>query len=91
MALKEENGSLFWKPLKNSVMAKKKVKNKITYCGPKNSHRHKCVNCKRVWEHNDSLAGDLNAHTCTCGSIQWEEYNGSDPPVNFVTHLSKWD
>lgn len=32
-------------------------------------HKHKCVRCRYIWEHDDSHAGSNAAHSCpNCGS-----------------------
>ena len=35
-------------------------------------HSHTCKNCGHRWSHPDTMAGNVEAHTCTvCGEKQW--------------------
>lgn len=42
------------------------------------THKHKCAGCGFVWEHSDTLWGNLAAHTCVCGRVQWMKYFGHE-------------
>lgn len=35
------------------------------------SHEHTCRRCGNHWRHGDDLRGNLSAHTCTCGNVEW--------------------
>lgn len=41
-------------------------------------HKHKCPACGHIWEHTNSCAGDVDAHTCEkCGTESWRRHYDS--------------
>lgn len=46
-------------------------------------HKHKCVNCGKIWEHGSGCCGDRKAHTCPdCKSEQWNIYREHNPETS---------
>lgn len=41
-------------------------------------HKHRCDKCGRIWSHSDNEFGKVSAHTCKCGEIQWDQYEGKE-------------
>lgn len=44
-------------------------------------HRHQCLECGLVWEHQDTHKGDVEAHRCPCcGNVCLFWYEGPTAP-----------
>lgn len=71
----------------------KKLKTKMGepfYYSAVGFHRHRCPQCRHVWEHSDEMFENVKAHTChKCGcggdfgeldERCWEHYCGREAP-----------
>jgi hypothetical protein len=49
-------------------------------------HKHRCVSCGHVWEHDESCRGNRDLHICQrCGDGPWFwRYDGDEPVSQLV-------
>lgn len=53
-------------------------------------HKHCCPDCFHVWEHQDTMRGNREAHTCIkCGSQCWLHYHGDAPAAECNTQKNE--
>jgi hypothetical protein len=61
-------------------MANEKTNTDRDYESQPGFHRHKCRRCGQVWEHPDSCSNSIEAHVCSCGTLESIKYKGPESP-----------
>lgn len=61
------------------------------YISPIGFHRHKCDNCKCIWEHSNKMSDNKKAHKCPkCGKEQWYKYLGTTKPCFYIEQANSF-